>query len=138
MAEKNIHHRRISGVAEMNVQHLVGIPYQPWGRSPRATDCWGLCMMFYECVLGIVLPDMLDPEYVWGDWEFKLDEPVDYCLVKSRNSGGIADHYAVYFNGYVLSAENPHSVLVPLKEYLKRRPNSEYVAYRVHDEAKAS
>lgn len=38
------------------VDHAIGVPFEPWGRSFLGWDCWGLVVVAYQEVLGIKLP----------------------------------------------------------------------------------
>ena len=94
-------------------------------------------MLFYEVELGIALPDMTIQDMGSGQWFMELDEPREYCLVRTPRRGR-ADHYGLFVSGYVLSADCDKTIFVPLRQYLSRHPDSKFIAIRVQDEAKSS
>lgn len=41
----------------MNLQDLIGVPYESRGRSVLGADCWGIIMMASENIYGQNIPD---------------------------------------------------------------------------------
>jgi len=117
------------------INDYVGIPYEVGGRSTDGIDCYGLVCKVYQEVLSVKLPDwVLDDEIDFdgkrGCWS-SIDQPVDFCILRSPRLGGIPDHFALYVAGGVLSAGAGGSFYTTLDNYLSKNNNTSYGVYDI-------
>lgn len=92
----------------MTISDLIGIPYQPKGRTLASVDCWGLACVFHRHLLGQELPSYLN-DYThpndrksvadaivnnYGNW-LQVDEP-KFGDIIIFNLLGLPLHCGVY------------------------------------------
>lgn len=98
------------------MNQYVGIPF-----SER--PCWSLAQLVYKEQFGVRLPSAGEP----APETKTIPEPVDGCLVHVRRSAPLAEHWGIYHAGYVLHAQRPTSVMIPLSRFLSLHPHVEYL-----------
>jgi len=124
--------RGVGALAHMG--QYVGLPYIVGGRSPLGLDCYGLVLAIYANELGVLLPDWVeDKEIDWdgdrGDFII-IEEPEDYCVVRTPRTSFMPDHFAVYLSGCVFSAQKPSSTCMAINDYLARNPDATFARYK--------
>lgn len=84
------------------MRQYVGIPFSE-------APCWELCCRIYSEQYGITLPAKVQ----------HVASPVEGCLVRVRRVAPLAEHWGVYTTGHVIHAQQPSSVMVPLRRFLE-------------------
>ena len=117
------------------VNNYVGLPYQIGGRSTDGIDCYGLVCKVYAEILGVQLPDwVIDDEVDFdgerGRWSC-VDQPFDFCILRSARVGGMPDHFALFVAGGVLSAGPGLSTFTTLDNYLSKSGKTTYGIYHL-------
>lgn len=118
---------------KIDIDHYIGIPYKLGGRTTAGIDCYGLVKLVYERERGIVLPDWSVDETI--DWDedrgmwVEMHTPTELCIVRTRRSGNMPDHFGIVTQGGILSAANPSSSFVSMETYMKHHPDSTFGVY---------
>jgi cell wall-associated NlpC family hydrolase len=99
------------------MNQYVGIPF-------AKHSCWSLCQKVYAEQFGVKLPNVGD-QMVLGVVD--VPEPEEGCLVRVRRVQPLAEHWGVFFSGYVLHAQNPTSVAVPVKRFMQSHPDVQFL-----------
>lgn len=84
------------------MKQYVGVPFSE-------ASCWELCRRVYAEQFGIALPA---PSAL-------LEGPVEGCLVRVVREPPLSEHWGVYCAGYVIHAQKPSSVMVPLRRFMQ-------------------
>jgi len=98
------------------VKQYVGIPFD-------AAPCWELCRKVYREQYGIALPQIGEPSAPCAE----LEGPVEGCLVRVVRVPPLSEHWGVYIAGYVLHAQRPASVMVPLRRFMQNHAHVNFV-----------
>lgn len=98
------------------MKQYVGIPFEH-------KSCWDLCRAVYEEQFGIQLPRIGEqPQVAFAI----LDGPVEGCLVRVQRIPPLAEHWGVYAAGYVLHAQMPASIMVPLGRFMQAHADVQF------------
>ena len=109
-----------------NAKDYIGLPWSPGATGPHAFDCWGLCIDWYQCNLGIDLPIFpirtesvlnilsvmsgIKEQESSAKWK-ELSSPEEDCIVAMALSSSF-HHVGVYAENGVLHAYAPSKSIV--------------------------
>ena len=99
------------------MNQYVGIPL-------TEHSCWSLCQKIYRENFGVALPGVGET-FSFGVVD--IAEPEDWGLVRVRRVSPLSEHWGVYLSGYVVHAQAPTSVAVPVKRFAQTHPDIQYL-----------
>jgi cell wall-associated NlpC family hydrolase len=99
------------------VKQYVGIPFEQ-------QDCWTLCCTVYQQEFGIRLPRIGEKVSISP---FLLHGPAEGCLVRVVREAPLSEHWGIYCAGYVLHAQKPSSVMVPIRRFMQNHAKVQFL-----------